>query len=53
MESYVSSSEILFLEIEKVKPDVVMMDLDLYGRIDGIETSRQIRSRFGVPIIYV
>ena len=26
-----------------------VIDLDLYGRIDGIETSRQIRSRFGVP----
>jgi len=43
MDSYVSSKEKLLLEIEKVKPDVVVMDLDLYEKIDGIETSRMIR----------
>ena len=53
VDSYVSSKEELLAEIEKIRPDVIMMDLDLYGRIDGIETSWQIRSRCGVPIIYV
>ena len=53
MDSYVSSTEKLLLEIEKVKPDVVVMDLDLYAKIDGIETSRMIRSRFDVPVMYV
>ena len=43
MDSYVSSTEKLLLEIEKMKPDVVVMDLDLYAKIDGIETSRMIR----------
>ena len=52
VDSYVSSKERLLSEIERNMPDVVVMDLDLYGRIDGIETSRQIRSRFGMPIIY-
>jgi len=52
-DSYVSSKEKLLLEIEKVKPDVVMMDLDLYAKIDGIETSRMIRSRFDVQVMYV
>ena len=50
-ESYVSSKEKLMLEIEKVKPDVVLMDLGLYEKISGIETSRVIRSRFDVPVI--
>jgi DNA-binding response OmpR family regulator len=49
---YVSSTERLLLEIERNNPDIVVMDLDLYGRIDGIETSRQIRSRFDVPVMY-
>jgi len=53
MDSYVSTREKLLSEIEKVKPDVVMMDLDLYEKIDGIETSRVIRSRFDVPVMYV
>jgi chemotaxis response regulator CheB len=40
-------------EIEKTKPDVVVMDLDLYAKMDGIETSRRIRNRFDVPVVYV
>jgi DNA-binding response OmpR family regulator len=52
-DSYVSNKEGLLSEIERNMPDVVVIDLDLYGRIDGIETSRQIRTRFGVPVIYV
>jgi chemotaxis response regulator CheB len=34
-------------------PDVVVMDLDLYSKIDGVETSKKIRSQFDVPVIYV
>ena len=52
-DSYVSSREKLFLEIEKVKPDVVLMDLVLYEKLDGIETSQMIRSRYDVPVMYV
>ena len=52
-DSYVSSKENLFMEIGKIEPDVVMMDLDLYEKIDGIETSRMIRSQFDVPVMYV
>jgi len=39
--------------IKKNNPDVVVMDLDLYAKMDGIETSRRIRSQFDVPVIYV
>ena len=53
MDSYVSSKEKLLLEIGKIKPDVVVMDLDLYAKIDGIETSRKIRSQFDIPVMYV
>jgi CheY-like chemotaxis protein len=53
MDCYVPSKEKLFSEIEKIKPDVVVMDLDLYERMDGIETSRRIRNRFDVPVVYV
>jgi len=53
VESYVYSNARLFAEIEKTHPDVVVMDLDLYAKIDGIETSRMIRSQFDVPVIYL
>jgi CheY-like chemotaxis protein len=52
-DSYVSSKEGLLSEIERNMPDIVVMDLDLYARIDGIETSMQIRNRFDVPVVYV
>ncbi len=50
--SYVSGKEGLLSEIEKNNPDVVIMDLDLYAKIDGIETSQIIRTRFDVPVWY-
>ena len=53
MDTYVSSKEKLLLEIEKIQPDVVMLDLGLYEKIDGIETSRMIRSRFDIPVMYI
>src|SRR4051812_29910751 len=34
-------------------PDLVLMDIVLKGDMDGIETSRQIRDRFDVPIVYL
>jgi hypothetical protein len=45
---YVPSKEKLFSEIKKNKPDVVVMDLDLYNRIGGIDTLNMIRDRLCV-----
>jgi len=52
MDSNLFTKEDLLLEIEKKKPDVVVMDLDLYERMDGIETSWKIRNRFNIPVMY-
>ena len=41
------------IEIKKNNPDVVLMDLNLYAEIDGIEISRKIRSHFDFPLMYV
>ena len=35
------------------KPDLVLMDIGLAGSLDGIETSRQIRQRHNIPIIFL
>ena len=53
IESYVYTREKLLSEIEKNRPNIVVLDLDLYAKIDGIETSRKIRSQFDVPVWYV
>jgi len=35
------------------KPDVVLMDINIKGEIDGIETARMIKKGFNIPVIYV
>ena len=49
----VSSGEDALEEVEKLRPEIVIMDLNLKGEMDGIETAKQIKSRFGIPILYV
>jgi len=34
-------------------PDLILMDIGLAGTLDGIETARQIRKRFSIPLIFV
>ncbi|MBK8808473.1 MAG: response regulator [Bacteroidales bacterium] len=38
---------------QKLQPDLILMDINIKGSIDGIETSRQILSVMNVPIIYL
>ena len=38
---------------ESPEPDLILMDIGLGGSIDGIETARQIRQQFSVPLIFV
>jgi PAS domain S-box-containing protein len=39
--------------LEKQKPDLVLMDIMLTGRLDGIETARTIKSKYNLPVIYI
>jgi CheY-like chemotaxis protein len=38
---------------ERDRPDLVLMDIKLRGRMDGIETARHIWERFRIPVLYV
>jgi len=51
IDSYVPEERLLS-EIEKINPDVIVINLDLYARIDGIETTEKIRDQFDIPIWY-
>jgi DNA-binding response OmpR family regulator len=53
VDTYVPDKEGLLSEIKKNNPDVVLMDMNLYAEIDGVEISRKIRSQFDVPVMYV
>lgn len=41
------------LEVEKTRPDLVLMDIKLAGRLDGIQTTAAIRKRWAIPVIYL
>lgn len=38
---------------EREKPDVIIMDIKLRGEMDGMETAKEISSRFGVPSVFI
>ncbi len=40
-------------KVEELRPDVVLMDIRLKGKMDGVETAAEIRARFAIPVIYV
>jgi two-component system cell cycle sensor histidine kinase/response regulator CckA len=39
--------------IPRIRPDLVLMDIVLRGELNGIETSRQIREQYDIPVIYL
>ncbi len=49
----VSTGEEALTKAEKHAPDLVLMDIKLEGRMDGIETARSLRTLFDIPVIYV
>ena len=38
---------------EEKKPDLVIMDIKLDGKLDGVDAAQIIESKFGIPIIYL
>lgn len=47
-----SGEDALQLAAEE-RPDLVLMDVNLQGEIDGITTGEQMRLRFQIPVIYL
>ena len=39
--------------IQRSPPDLVVMDIRLHGRMDGMETAEAIRKVFDIPVIYL
>lgn len=40
-------------EIPTAAPDLVLMDINLAGQLDGIETARRVRERTDVPVVFL
>ena len=52
IDSYVSDTEGPIPELEKLNPDAVILEMDLFDRIGGIETKRKVESQFEIPVWY-
>jgi CheY-like chemotaxis protein len=49
-----ASGEDLLDHLERSEPpDLILMDIGLNGKIDGIETARRVRQRHNVPVIFL
>ena len=52
-EMFASGEELLDHLEQSELPDLILMDVLLAGGMDGIETARQVRDRYHVPVIFV
>jgi CheY-like chemotaxis protein len=48
----VSASEAMELVV-KATPDLVLMDINIKGDVDGIDTANMIKKGFNIPVVYV
>ena len=48
-----SSAEEAIARVAEKSPDLVLMDITIRGALDGITTAEILRTRFGLPVIYL
>ncbi len=49
----VYSGEEAIQSVTEFRPDLVLMDVNLQGEIDGITAAEEIRGRFQIPVVYL
>ena len=47
------SGEEAIFRAGEIRADLVLMDIMLEGKIDGIEAAQRINDQYGIPIIYL
>ncbi len=48
-----ASGEVAIESAAKLNPDLVLMDINLDGAMDGIEAAQQIQREYNIPIIFL
>jgi len=48
-----ASGEEAIKKTEENQPDLVLMDIVLKGKMDGIQAAQEIRERFDIPVVYL
>lgn len=51
--SVVNDAETLIDEISKKKSDLIVMDINLKGKINGIQATYEIRKKLNVPVLFI
>ncbi|MEL6988282.1 MAG: response regulator [Bacteroidota bacterium] len=51
--STVDNSKDALAAIDTVRPDLILMDVNIYGELNGIELSELIHRKFPIPIIFI
>ncbi len=49
----VDSSNKALKSIKKNQPDIILIDINIKGEIDGIETADRIRKDWGIPVVFL
>ena len=53
VQANVDTGEEALAAIAADQPDLILMDVQLAGKLDGIETARRIRNAYGIPLIFL
>ncbi|MCD4681451.1 MAG: response regulator transcription factor [Bacteroidales bacterium] len=53
IQAVVSSNKKAVEEIEKNRPEIILMELDIKGKIKGLESAELIKKRYDIPIIFI
>ncbi|HEX5647148.1 MAG TPA: response regulator [Nitrospira sp.] len=48
-----TSGEEALRKAAEIRPDLILMDIVLKGPMDGVETARELRARYAVPVVYL
>ncbi len=51
--SMVASGEKAILKAQTEQPDLILMDIRLRDKIDGVEAAKQIHARFEIPVVFL
>jgi PAS domain S-box-containing protein len=51
--TFVFSGKEAIKKAEEIKPDLILMDIVIKGKGDGIDAAQEIKNKFDIPIIYL
>lgn len=48
-----ADADTAYLEVERHRPDIALMDIRIRGAVDGIDAATRFRNEFGTPVIFL